>query len=529
MGEVHPLTRPSSFVDPIHGLVRLTEEEMRVIDTPTFQRLRRVKQNGLLHLVFPAATHSRFEHSIGVLACVDAMLQALILNSEAARGRLATAGKAEQEEGVDFSALDSLTLKAIFRVARLAALVHDLGHGPCSHAFDSFAPRQARIRQMLTKEDALKPLRPYVEHILSRKKADEAGMERAPVPHEVMSVVLFAWVWHDRGPSGEEELLLAVCASILGDKFVNAIPEHPLAPWLPLLHDLVASAPVDADRMDYVERDSRSCGVTYGIYDRDRLLKSLLCYRADTPTGATKYRLGWKRSGLRAIENFLQARFQLFVQIYYHKTNHALSLMLKELGDKAKSLEKEIFPETSLHELAGAYAELGDESFLRLLRGLDPARFKCEHEIHAIAEAIERRHLWHRIYESHDGLRPAEVVLQALKKRDPDDHLRLDVQDPKATKDLDQGGALLDRGEEGHYRVRQTVKWTSASPVLKTLEDQERAIARIYFCRTVQAGEAEEPSSSWEEIKRETRKLQEEARRLNSESKTKKKKEKRKK
>ena len=58
MGGVHPLDRPSSVVDPIHGLVRLTREEMAIIDTPTFQRLRRVKQNGLLHLVFPAATRS---------------------------------------------------------------------------------------------------------------------------------------------------------------------------------------------------------------------------------------------------------------------------------------------------------------------------------------------------------------------------------------------------------------------------------------------------------------------------------------
>ena len=524
MGEVHPLERPSSFVDPIHGLVRLTEEELRVIDTPTFQRLRRVKQNGLLHLVFPAATHSRFEHSIGVLACVDAMLQALILNSEAARKKLATAGEAKPGEGVDFSALDSRTLRSIFRVARLAALVHDLGHGPCSHAFDSFAPRRTRIRQMLTRDDALEPLRLYVEHILGRKKADKADKadkEREPVRHEVMSVILFAWVWHDKGPSAEPELLLAVCASILGGKFIDAIPEHPLAPWLPLLHDLVASAPVDADRMDYVERDSRSCGVTYGIYDRDRLLKSLLCYRAaeDTPAGAPRYRLGWKRSGLRAIENFLQARFQLFVQVYYHKTNHALTLMLKEIGDRAKVLGKEIFPETSLRELARAYAELGDESFLRLLRGLDPTRFKREHELHTIAEAIEHRRFWHRIYESHDGIRPAVVVLQALKKLAPEEHLRLDEQHLKATKDLDRGGALLDRGggERGHYRVRRDAKWTSASPVLKTLEDQERAITRVYFCRSVRIGDGDDGSSSWEEIKQTTRALQKEARRLDSE------------
>src|SRR3954467_4997264 len=84
---LHPLDLPKSVLDPVHGLVRMTGLEVRVLNHPTFQRLRRVKQNGLLHLVFPAATHTRFEHSIGVLSVADAMIRALISNSETAAGK----------------------------------------------------------------------------------------------------------------------------------------------------------------------------------------------------------------------------------------------------------------------------------------------------------------------------------------------------------------------------------------------------------------------------------------------------------
>ncbi len=495
MGEVHPLARPRSVVDPIHGLVRLTEEEIEVIDTPTFQRLRRIKQNGLLHLVFPAATHSRFEHSIGVLACVDAMLQALILNSEAAENQLVNRGRAEPGQGVRFYAVERKTLHKIFRVARLAALVHDVGHGPCSHAFDSFAPQRRHIRRLINDDSALKPLRPHIKQILGD---NDSTNEDEPVAHEVMSLLLFAWIWANRSnESDDREILIAVCAAILGGPLLAALTDHPLYPWLPLIHDLVASAPIDADRMDYVERDSRSCGVTYGIFDRERLLKSVLCYRAEQKDDGAKphYRLGWKLSGLRAIENFLQARFQLFVQIYYHKTNHALTLMLNELAKRAREAHVELFECTSLEGLADEYALLGDESFLSSLRDGSNSPFQLEPSINSLAQAIKNRHFWRRIYESRDGHKSAEIVLQALQVQCPDEPLCLDIQRVKATKDLDKGGALLEAGTDG-YRIRSGVTWTDSSPILKTLEDQERSIARVYFCPNV---EAENPKDSLEE------------------------------
>lgn len=87
MSGVVPLNLVKSVVDPIHGLIRMTREEHDLMNSRVFQRLRGIKQNGLLHLVFPSATHTRFEHSLGVMFVADAILQALYFNSEAERNK----------------------------------------------------------------------------------------------------------------------------------------------------------------------------------------------------------------------------------------------------------------------------------------------------------------------------------------------------------------------------------------------------------------------------------------------------------
>ena len=90
--------------DPIHGLIRLTDQEISIIDTPPFQRLRRIKQLALANLVYPGALHTRFEHSLGTL-------------HTAAR------------------IMDTFEIKEHVEVVRLAALLHDIGHGPFSHGY----------------------------------------------------------------------------------------------------------------------------------------------------------------------------------------------------------------------------------------------------------------------------------------------------------------------------------------------------------------------------------------------------------
>ncbi len=151
----HPLPLSRSILDPLHGLIRFTDEEVKVLSSPIFQRLRKIKQNGLLHYVFPSATHTRFEHSLGVLFVADSMLQSLIYNSVASTKKLAKSGEWLPGQAIDFSKSceDEETARYIFRVTRLAALVHDLGHGPLSHTFDSFAPKSADVMAIIEQDE----------------------------------------------------------------------------------------------------------------------------------------------------------------------------------------------------------------------------------------------------------------------------------------------------------------------------------------------------------------------------------------
>lgn len=312
--------RPHSILDPIHGLIRLTEAEFAVLNHPLFHRLRKIKQNGLLYLVFPSATHTRFEHSIGAVHVADSMLEQVWLNSVVGRrkGAVAEYSAAKLNVAIDFSEVPEDVMQWVVRVTRLSALVHDLGHGPLSHTFDSFALFRDDL-QLLLDAGVIPQLREVATRLANWGRRGIAGsVEYDRVPHEVMSCVFFAHAWEAILRSGRKgapfddpeasTLPLAVAACILGDP--TLVP-HGIGSeqkqWISFVHDLVASAPADADRMDYLERDSRAIGVTYGLFDRNRVLKSFLCFRHTTGQDFT-YRLGVKRSGIPAMENLVQAR-----------------------------------------------------------------------------------------------------------------------------------------------------------------------------------------------------------------------------
>lgn len=480
MVNAHPLALVKSIVDPIHGLVRMTRVEHEVMNHRVFQRLRRIKQNGLLHLVFPSATHNRFEHSLGALFVADSVLQALLFNSVANAGKLHDGDPEDAPRGraVDITRLSPETTAQLFTVTRLAALVHDLGHGPLSHSFDSFAPARRTIAGLLD-DPALTPLAPLRDTLLDAH-ARKPGDRDEPIAHEAMSCIFFAKIWDDlrRARSDLEPWIpQAVSAALLGAE-APAVP-CPLRPWLSLVSDTVASAPVDADRMDYMERDSRSAGVSYGLFDRNRILKSALCYRADLP-GRLAFRLGWKSSGLRAIEVFVQARFQLYAQIYYHKTNSAANLMLRHIAGAARTLPTNpLFHDVPhLDALVDAYCDLSDEQFMRRLVDLTSAP-----AIRDLAVRIEQRDLFKRIYEARtEGDAVAMKARLAATNSGLADHLVPDTSKLDATKDLDVGAALLQRDKDNRYTaIGERNDWLAASPMLRALKDEERRIERLYW------------------------------------------------
>lgn len=478
--------RTRSVLDPIHGLIRLTETEMKVVAHPLFQRLRQIKQNGLLHLVFPGATHTRFEHSLGVLYVAHGMLNSLVLNSTVGRSKenVRRADEAESGQAAEFPPRESTDGVFIYRVTRLAALAHDLGHGPLSHTFDSFAPTRDLLKKLLDDDSvsALTPLRDFILNWGTDKTKDHKSTQNHRTPHEVMSCIFFARIWHtfdDEEPS----IAAAVCAAILGrsgETIAASLLSDSLAQkWIPLVHDIVASAPADADRMDYMERDSKSIGVTYGLFDRNRVLKSLLCYREID--GDSHLRLGIKHSGLQAIENLMQARYELFVQVYYHKTNRALSRMLEAISGYAEE-SVDLFAATStLDGLVDRYRELSDEAFFKLLLGKNTSWVPAD-DIREIAEAIQDRQLWKRILDPTTETE-ANAIWSQLQQDLPDDRdrIRVDNTRPRALKDLSKGAPLLVRGRGGIYEVREGDLWAEESTIIAALTKADDTFVRIYF------------------------------------------------
>lgn len=451
--------------DGIHGLIRLTKEEVAVIDHPLFQRLRWIAQTGLLKLICPTATHSRFEHSLGVVHMAQQMCDALFRESHVVDTKLYGLSEAVPGQAVRIHEMDEPTRRDFQRVLRLCALVHDLGHGPLSHAFEAFAPSAAGVAGFLD-DPRLQPLRSAKALLLKTKTGR--------IEHEAVSCIMFASVWDEL--RGEPWVPEAVAAVLLG---MDAVPsERPgefdrLRPWLPLLRDMITSAPVDADRMDYLLRDSRATGVSYGLYEPHRVLKSILCVRGDAPS----YRLGWRKSGLRAIENFASARFQMYVQIYHHKTLRAIELMLHALRDEAARHAITLVDAGSLDGFLAGYGDLSDESFLRGLRGHANVR------IASVADAIMRRKLWKRVYEF-DGAEPEaiEAFVSAMRERHPGRNFLVDRQPLKAMKDLERGAFLLELDGEGKYaRRRRELSWLEASSVIRVLKEKEQSLVRLFM------------------------------------------------
>lgn len=480
-----PDERTRSVLDPIHGLIRLTETEMKVIDHPLFQRLRNIKQNGLLYLLFPAATHTRFEHSLGVLYVAHGMLNSLVLNSMVgiSKGAVRPRGDARIGEAVEFPPRDSDDGKLIYEITRLAALAHDLGHGPLSHTFDSFAPTRESL-QLVLNDSALDALVPFRELLLkwgTDRSKPPSHAKNYRVPHEVMSCIFFAVIWHDL--HRDAFMVRAVCAAILGtqggEDAALLAGDEVLLEWAPLIHDVVASAPADADRMDYMERDSRSIGVSYGLFDRNRVLKSLLCYRGDD-AGRVRYRLGVKQSGLKAIENLMQARYELFAQIYYHKTNRAVSRMLEAVGEIANQ-EMDLFRQSiGLTGWIERYLGFSDEQFMRLLVGATES--DVSDRIRELGTQIAERRLWKRILDPTTRAE-ADEVLGTLRREFPEvgQYLQLDPTKPKALKDLDEGAALLIRNGAGPYETGHTKPWAEESVIIAALEKADEVFVRLYF------------------------------------------------
>src|SRR5262245_28173918 len=329
--------------DPLWDNIRIDAAALDVLDTPAMQRLRYVRQLGHAFLVYPGATHTRFEHALGAYHLTRRALANL---NE--RGELAQLDESQR------------------MAARLAALTHDIGHYPFSHTLE------------------------------------EAGFPK----HEQLGVAKLGL--------GELGVLLQ---RLGGNELVSAIGQLITGQSQSPLQGLISGS-LDLDKIDYLSRDARMCGVPYGTVDVDRLLSTLTL--VETEEG--RIEVGVQEKGVSALESLLFAKYQMYRNVYWHHAVRSATCMFKRAVRRA--VARGVLT-------AQAIAEATDDGLMEvLIREGDP-----------LAAAIRARRLHKRALDLPASDVPAGV--QAWPVEDPG--LLERVEDALAEKvGLAPGELLLD-------------------------------------------------------------------------------------
>ncbi len=321
--------KPLIIRDEIHGDITLGWVERAVVDHPSFQRLRSIKQLGLAEYVFPCATHTRFQHSLGAAFLArqyfDSLLETVpewdfVASSFQSTEFLA----AETKECFSAVASDSASRSFWATVSTLAGMLHDLGHGPWSHTFEYLDLKQDFTGPVSELQGAV------------RAYFDRAKSLGENLHHEDISVLYLYRILTDLARSGDVPNALCFFLPVallvnkrmlefnFRDSFEREVNDT-LGKFgviggnrmLQLLAPLI-SGPFDVDRADYLQRDGRNCGVSLGGIEWKRIVRKVVPCLVRRPDGRTGVVLVSNLRTQHVLDDFIFSLFQMYAQVYLH-------------------------------------------------------------------------------------------------------------------------------------------------------------------------------------------------------------------
>lgn len=269
--------------DPIHVFIRLDTDERKVLDSRPFQRLRQIHQLALTYLVYPGATHRRFEHSLGVMELASRVFDVIT-------------SPANMTEEVREIIPDEDQKMYWQRVLRMAALCHDLGHLPFSHG--------------------------------AEKELLPVGWNHERITAEIISSHEMRQIWAEVTPPLRTNDIIKIA---IGPKEAKKANLSEFSDWEAILSEIIIGNTFGVDRMDYLLRDSLHVGVPYGKFDHYRLIDTLrILPKGGTEEDSNEPTLGLEFGGLRSAEALLWARYFMYSQVYFHPVRRIYDIHLRD-------------------------------------------------------------------------------------------------------------------------------------------------------------------------------------------------------
>ena len=357
--------------DPVHVFITLDSDERAVLDSRPVQRLRHIHQLAMEFLVYPGATHKRFEHALGVMELADRVYGVVTrsdLLDDRVRHLLPEISNEDQR-------------RYWRRVLRMAALCHDIGHLPFSHAA----------------EDELLP----------------DGLRHEDITADLIRSDEMQSIWQSITPPLRVDDIIKLSVG------PEHCPDLVFSDWEAVLSEIVVGDAFGVDRMDYLLRDSLHVGVQYGRFDHYRLIDTLrILPWSESSEGSEQPTLGIDEGGIHSAEALLLARYSMFSQVYLHPVRRAYDLHLKDFL-------REWLPSGVFSTVIQDFLELSDIEVLSAIRqrakeGSDPAMRIAERK--HFKEAYSRN-----VNDLELNIEPGKAISQALSDKFGYEKVKLDT------------------------------------------------------------------------------------------------------